>query len=587
VRSADFPFLADWFAISLRWLALFGMAAALAVSGGFEWLAGAVLLLEVLWNLFVTLNALQNQRLDAHRPINLAVDVAASLGLFLITGGLAGPLAWAGLLAVFSAGIYYEVRGALLTAAALTAVQVFLTGQAGGFSWLIAGLLLGFNLALGVVFGLLSAYLMRGLRRIYQRHVLQRKEADTRLQYRERRRMQALNRLFETLNATLDEQVVLHQALETSVEILSEEDETPGSLMGAIFLSGEDGLYVGSAWGLMQHELRICLSPAVGVLGRALQTGTTQMTADFVDDPNLGRLESIRGFGSVLIQPLKRADEAYGVLLFAHLSPHFFGADCIELLSIISQQVVVCMQNARLFEDLRQEKERILSLQDEARKKLARDLHDGPAQLVTGIVMRLGVARKLLEPGAAEAALELERTEKLARQAVQEMRHTLFTLRPLVLEAEGLTAALHSISTQMKDLYHQELSVDVDPGLAERLEPAQQTALFYLVEEAVNNARKHAQAEHISVRLHPESATGSLARLEIVDDGVGFDLNRVNGAYNRSGSLGMLNLKERAGALNGVLNIDSSPGKGTRVKVLLPLTEQAVKRIYPGCVGTG
>jgi signal transduction histidine kinase len=107
------------------------------------------------------------------------------------------------------------------------------------------------------------------------------------------------------------------------------------------------------------------------------------------------------------------------------------------------------------------------------------------------------------------------------------------------------------------------------------MEVGKQGVIFFLVEEAVNNARKHAKAEHIWVRLKP---AGDHARLEIEDNGVGFDVAAVQDNYEQRGSLGMINLHERAEMVNGNLAIESSPGHGARVSVDIPLTVEAAER---------
>jgi len=104
--------------------------------------------------------------------------------------------------------------------------------------------------------------------------------------------------------------------------------------------------------------------------------------------------------------------------------------------------------------------------------------------------------------------------------------------------------------------------------------------IFYIIEEAVNNARKHANAATINVRV--QLMDTGMAFLEIQDDGIGFDIKNVMQAYDhRSGSsLGMINLRERAELVNGVLQIDSAPGQGTKVQVFIPLTEEAADRLH-------
>jgi signal transduction histidine kinase len=105
-----------------------------------------------------------------------------------------------------------------------------------------------------------------------------------------------------------------------------------------------------------------------------------------------------------------------------------------------------------------------------------------------------------------------------------------------------------------------------------------QGVIFYIVEEAVNNSRKHAQAGHIWVNMR--LVKQELALLVIQDDGIGFDVASVNRSYDQRGSLGMVNLRDRTELVNGILDVQSVPGKGTRVQVYIPLTEEAADLLH-------
>jgi signal transduction histidine kinase len=248
-----------------------------------------------------------------------------------------------------------------------------------------------------------------------------------------------------------------------------------------------------------------------------------------------------------------------------------------DALSILTHQAVIALQNARLYSELAEEKERMLEIQEEARKKLARDLHDGPTQSVSAIAMRINFTRRMLQKDPDSAAKELEKIEELVRRTTMEIRHMLFTLRPLVLESQGLVAALKAMAEKMRDTYEQNVIIEVDEQVLTSLEIGKQTVLFYIAEEAVNNARKHAQAAHIWVHLH--LLQEDLALLEIRDDGTGFDPQKIGLAYESRGSLGMVNLRERADLVNGILHIESAPQKGTSIQVAFPLTEEAADRL--------
>jgi signal transduction histidine kinase len=185
-----------------------------------------------------------------------------------------------------------------------------------------------------------------------------------------------------------------------------------------------------------------------------------------------------------------------------------------------------------------------------------------------------------MERDGKAAADELYKIEDLARRTTKEIRHMLFTLRPLVLESQGLIPALESMAEKMRETYNQNVIVQADPRIADELETSKQAVAFYIAEEAVNNARKHARAAHVWVRLKPIKT--DLALLEIEDDGVGFNVNAVDNSYETRGSLGMINMRERTELVNGVLHVDSEEGKGTRVQVAIPLTDEAAERMRRG-----
>lgn len=194
--------------------------------------------------------------------------------------------------------------------------------------------------------------------------------------------------------------------------------------------------------------------------------------------------------------------------------------------------------------------------------------------------MRVNFARRLMERRPKEAADELFQIEELARRTTKEVRQMLFTLRPLALEAGGLNAALEELASKTRENMGQNVEVDAEPGAADELDLGKQGVLFFIAEEAVNNARKHAEATVIAIRLRGD---GEFLSMEIEDNGSGFDVPAVNASYHERGSLGMINLRERAELVSGLLRIESAPGKGTRISVIVPLSPTAGERLHrPG-----
>jgi signal transduction histidine kinase len=575
MRTFETPYAADWFAISLRWASILGLAVALGLGHALTAVEAWPLAILTLWNMAMTILASMNARLWQHRYINLAVDVVVSAAFFRVQGGLGGPASWAGLLPILTSAIYFELTGALVVAG-LFALLGFLTSELYFkahstlvFIWLLSAL------GLGGLFGWLGAQLARRLRGKRQAW-LDAEEGKRRVQGD---RLRAIYELTSTLTATLSYKRVLDSALDMSYSALNPNSEStaPDPLISAVLLFRGGQLRVGSARRFTNADSKVAFDGSEGILKRVFDEGEPIFTNEIASDPELGRVIALRNCLSAYCFPLRSGFNVYGAMLYAHPDPDYFTPVRRDLLDIIGRQAVIAVQNARLYQDLVEEKERMIEVHEEARKKLARDLHDGPTQSVAALAMRLNVARRMMTQDVKAATEEITRIEELAHRTSKEIRHMLFTLRPLILESEGLKAALKSMSDKMSETFNQTVIIDVDDEIIRAMEMGKQGVIFYIIEEAVGNARKHANAANIWVRLRPFQP--SVALLEVEDDGVGFDLAAVDQSYDKRSSLGMVNLRERSELVNGLLDIKSTIGKGTKVSVYIPLTGEAADRL--------
>jgi len=579
VHTSDSPFTADWFVVSLRWLTLLGLTISLSISARLLAPANLLLVGLAVWNIALSLMAGLNYRLAHHREISLAVDLLVGSLYFALAHGFYNPASWIGILPLLSAALYFELTGALIAGVlvALTQVGVTLLQAHRPNALLFAGIAAVITLLLSAAFGYLSTRLIRIIRQTRQAQL----DAQQKKQHMENERLGTIYSLTTTLAATLNYQRVLDSALDISLKALNPDPDTEWDdrLVSAVLLfSKHDTLEVGSARRFTPADMRVVLSGRQGVISQALDEDKPVLVKEIRRDPELARIIALANCKEVYCFPLRSGFNAYGVFVFGHPDANYFTLERREILNILSRQAVIAIQNARLYEDLVDERDRMVEVQEEARKKLARDLHDGPTQSVSAIAMRVNMARRMLETDPQATSEELGRIEELTRRTTKEIRHMLFTLRPLVLESQGLTAALEAMASKTKEVYGQEVLVKVDESTLPNLEMGKQGVVFYIVEEAVTNARKHAKAEHIWVNLRPLDA--GIALLEVQDDGVGFDVAAVNRAYDQRGSLGMVNLRERTELVNGVLNIQSAPNRGTRVQVFIPLTEEAADRLH-------
>ena len=569
-------FTTDWFAISLRWTILIGLIVSFGLGQKIEifsmWPLGVMMIL----NLAMTMLANSNMRITFFRHSSVLLDLVLAGALFQIQGGLHGPAFWAGLLPILTGSIYFGFFGALIAALLFSGLVYYIGSQVqGDFSLTL--ITMGALTGLSLVFGLLGRRMMVRMRENRTSGM----DAEEKKRAIENERMRAIYDLISTLSSTLSYKRVLDSALDMSATALNPdlEQSVDDPLVGAILLFNDGKLQIGSARRFTNTDMRATFDGAEGVLKRVLDQGDPITFKDIGYDPELGHVVALRNCVSGYCFPLRSGLNVYGVMLFAHPEPDYFNPERLKLLDIIGRQAVIAIQNARLYQDLVEEKERMVEVHEEARKKLARDLHDGPTQSIAAMAMRLNVTRRMMAKDVKSAFEEIVKLEELALRTSKEMRHMLFTLRPLILESKGLTAAVQAMADKMMETYTQKVVVNIDQRVTAQMEMGKQGVIFYIIEEAVNNARKHASAEAITVRLR-EMEKG-IVLLEILDNGVGFDVKSMSQNYESraNSSLGMVNLRERAELVNGLLQIDSAPGQGARIQVYIPLTEEAADRL--------
>lgn len=568
------PVLFDWIALTIRWVFLISVGLSLATHAELIW-ALMFVLMGIVLNVIATVLVVLNRMTGAVRLVYVVFDLVFALALFYIND-LNPTSAWVSLLPLLTAALYFRWLGAILITVINLAAQVcmlyFLPPEEDFIVFL--AVLLPLYLIIGLPVAYFSSQLDKGFPSLKKGGRGGSRAGDS----KERDRRRAIYELISALSASLNYQKVLETCLELSANTLTELEAPADKMAGAVLLFTQSDqrspeLSVASSRLFLPGDRAATLPGAEGLVSHVIDEGAPALSKNPQADPELSRLGSLRYCQSAYCIPLRSGLDAYGVLLFAHPETDFFTSDRREVLDIIGNQSVVAIQNARLYQDLEQEKNRMMEIQEESRKKLARDLHDGPTQSISAIAMRVNFARRLIEKDTRAASEELYKIEELARRTTKEIRHMLFTLRPLVLESQGLVAALESMAEKMSETFNQEVVIQADPRAVEAMETTKQAVVFYIAEEAVNNARKHAQAPHVWVRL--KMLRDNICLLEIEDDGIGFDVNAVGASYDSRGSLGMINLKERSELISGVLRIDSVKGRGTRIQVVIPLNEEA------------
>ncbi len=384
-----------------------------------------------------------------------------------------------------------------------------------------------------------------------------------------RGRVEALERLrlvAEQVSSDLQLETLLAEVLDAAVSIV-------GAAAGSLLLldQNKDELEFAVVRGGGGEGLLGTRMPAdAGIAGWVVQHGQPLFVNDAASDPRYyARVACQAGFPTttLICVPMAAKGKMIGALEALNKSDgQPFTADDASLLVAFASQAAIAIENARLYAELREERDRILAVEQEVRNQLARDLHDGPAQLLASLIMRLRLGLRLLDQGNAAGREELGALEPLLERTLREVRTMLFDLRPVILEARGLVAAVEEYARRQKEEgFDVRLTVRGEPR---RLRPHAERAVFAIIQEAVGNARKHSGSSGAVVRLLYGQQQ---LEVEVQDSGAGFDVAQVQADYATRGSLGLINMQERAQAIEGRLALESAPGHGTTVRLSLPI----------------
>ncbi|MEM8858922.1 MAG: GAF domain-containing sensor histidine kinase [Chloroflexota bacterium] len=379
----------------------------------------------------------------------------------------------------------------------------------------------------------------------------------------------ALQEMAYRLRATLNLDEVLESALNVCTLGMQDAGVPEKNIVAGIMLYEGDELKL-VARRRMERGALFNIDDSVGAINKSMNNAEPIILNDIDRDPVLSQFGSFRRCRTAVVIPLRVRFQIYGAMVIGSEVKFKFGEDSMELFLSVADQMVIALQNAQLAQDLVNEKQKLMEAETEARRQLARDLHDGPTQTVSAIAMRLNFIRNLIDQDSEEAKKEIDRVEEMAKNTAKDIRGMLFTLRPLVLETQGLGPALETIMNRISE--ETGIVMRLTGGeTGDLLNPQAQSVLFHIIEEALGNARKHSNASNIDVRLWNEDG---LVVTRIQDDGVGFAVDDVMGNYSSRGSLGMINMRERAETIDGSIQVNSAPGKGTAITVVVPLDRQ-------------
>ncbi|MBV9640619.1 MAG: GAF domain-containing sensor histidine kinase [Mycobacteriaceae bacterium] len=295
-------------------------------------------------------------------------------------------------------------------------------------------------------------------------------------------------------------------------------------------------------------------------------------------DPRYLPFQSLRGrdFTSMVSVPMETDPGGLvGVLNVHTVQRREFTEGDVELLLVIGRLIAGALHQARLHRQLVARErahenfvEQVIEAQEIERRRLAADIHDGISQRLVTLSYRLDAARRAVGENPATVAEQLAKARELVELTLQEARAAIGGLRPPVLDDLGLAGGLASLARSIPQ-------IDLDVELADaRLPDHIEMALYRIAQECLQNVVKHARASKAKLTFTVDEDT---ARLEIVDDGMGFDTFEHPLGGDEMGGYGLLSMAERAEIVGGRLNIRSRPGSGTAVTATIPLPSEVTR----------
>jgi two-component system sensor histidine kinase UhpB len=280
------------------------------------------------------------------------------------------------------------------------------------------------------------------------------------------------------------------------------------------------------------------------------------------------------GLFRTLAAPLSAKQELFGALVISSLrEDEPLNLKDAALLMAFAQQVATFVENARLYQVV-QEREtqlgqlvrQLVNAQEGERQRIARELHDETGQKLSALAMGLAAVETQLAAGDRSRPVGLvQNLRQVADHALTELRNVMANLRPSQLDDLGLAPALHWYIQQHAVRHPQTNITFTAERLAQRLPAEYETVLFRAAQETLTNVARHAHATQVTVALSQQS---DAVRLEVVDNGVGFDIKSPVSPEHQG--WGLIGMRERVALVGGVCTVESQPGKGTRIVIELP-----------------
>ncbi len=377
----------------------------------------------------------------------------------------------------------------------------------------------------------------------------------------------ALRDIAHALTVELDLERMLRRVIRAATQLL---DATSGSLL--LWQIQEDALIFAVTAGVEAEWLEgRRIGRDQGIAGWILQHREPVMVNNVSQDPRFfSKIDKTLGIDtrSLIGVPLLSEGRALGVIeVINKRSGEPFDEVDLETLSMLADQAVIAIVKNRLYQQVHRDRSRLIAIENQVHKKLARDFDDGPVQALTGMVMNIEYAQSLLRRDPEGVRAELDHIKKTAVRTLEQVRNAVFELRPIVLETRGLVAALREYIMRLQADGAAAIHLHAE-DIKHRLPLPVEEAAFFVIREAIHNARKHAGCRRLDITL---AFQGEEFIVLVEDDGRGFDVKNVYERYEEQGCWGLLNMREGAELIGGRLYVSSMPGQGTSVTLVVPL----------------
>jgi signal transduction histidine kinase len=399
---------------------------------------------------------------------------------------------------------------------------------------------------------------------------------------RRTRELSALLDVSKALTSSLD----LRQLLETVVSRAEDVLTLADAGFVALYDERSGKLHARASWGYSAPADLLTLAPGEGATGQAFLEGKpvllssaecVQRCAQSLSAENWARITRMRPRipVSVMSVPLVLQGRAIGAMTVEYYGGGYsFSQTDLKLAQALADQMAVAVENARLYQEVLEKErlrgdllEKVISAQEEERRRIARELHDDTCQALAALSISLADVEEALPTSATKVRTHLGQLKSQITSTLRDVRAMALNLRPSMLDDLGLTMAIDWYAKEQVARRGIEVKLELDDPPV-HLPPSMETELFRIAQEAMNNAVRHSGADLVTVRLAVEDSS---VVLEVEDDGLGFDVDRALSSSGANRRLGVHGMMERAALSGGKLQMESSPGHGTRVRVELPI----------------